>query len=48
VDVHGHKGDGKGRVGRQEEVLGQRVRSGDEDGIGLALKAGEDVGAEVL
>lgn len=48
VELHG--GNRKGDVGlaREEEEMGQMVGARQEDGVGIALEAGEDVGAEVL
>jgi hypothetical protein len=48
VKLHGRKSDGKVGAWGQEEQLGQLVGVGDEDGVGVALKTGEDVGPKIL
>lgn len=47
-DVELHGGDLEGGGVEGEEEGGEGVGLGDEDGVGRAGKAGEDVGAEVL
>lgn len=48
VQLHGGKRQRGRRVLRQKEKLRDRVWLRDENGIGIALKTSENVGAEVL
>lgn len=49
MELHRRKREGDvGKVLREEEEFGHLVGARDEDGIRVALKAGEDGGAEVL
>jgi len=47
VELHRSDGHADGVVGGEEKQLGRCVGTGDEHWVGLALKAGEDVGAKV-
>lgn len=48
MKLHGRKSDGKVSAWGQEEQLRQLVSVGNEDGVGVALKTGEDVGPKIL
>ena len=47
VELHGRDGEGEG-VGVEEEGRLDGVGLWEEDGVGVAVEGGEDVGAEVL
>lgn len=42
------KGDGEGSSLGQEKVIGELVGARDENGVDVALEAGEDVGSEIV
>lgn len=48
VQLHRSKGQRDGGILWQEEELRQDVGLGEEDGVGIAFKTGENVGSEVL
>lgn len=48
VQLDRSEGDLEGSLRRKEEKLGKVVGLGEEDGVGSAFEAGEDVGAKVL
>lgn len=48
VELDGRDGDGEVCLLREEEVVRQGVGVGDEDGVRVALEAGEDGRTEVL
>lgn len=48
VELHGGGGEGEDRVLAEEEEVREGIGLGYEDGVGDALEAGEEVGAEVL
>lgn len=48
MELHGSKGDGPVGLLREEEQLGEVVGFGEENGVGVTLKASKNVGTEVL
>ena len=48
MELHGRDGDGGGKPGVSGRDEGQAVGVRDEDRVGVAGEAGEDVGAEVV
>lgn len=48
MELYGSECQRDGRVLWQEKELRQDVGLGEEDGVGVALEAGEDVGTKIL